>query len=161
MHYLQDSCSLGKRKQCVCPKSNKHTIKTLSLERWFMKLRDNHTDALECSCVVVKDTSMRIIPHKFKPRQMKHVSVAHYFGLVSRVLKGSRLIGFNCCVYLIIYDIMRGAEMKTAKTMLQKFTFSHSAFIYLFFLLHLIYEGSYFCITNPHPLLISGKDSRQ
>lgn len=39
MHYLQDSCSLDKRKQCIYLKSNKHTIKTWSLEKWFMKQR--------------------------------------------------------------------------------------------------------------------------
>lgn len=55
MHYLQDSCSHGERKQCICLKSNKHTIKNnMSLEKWFMKLRDNHTDALECNCIGCK-----------------------------------------------------------------------------------------------------------
>lgn len=26
----------------------------MSLEKWFMKLRDNHTDALECYCIGCK-----------------------------------------------------------------------------------------------------------
>lgn len=44
---------------------------------------------------------------------------------------------------------------------IKKFTFFYSVFLYIFFLLRLIYAGSYFCITNLNPLLISGKDSRQ
>lgn len=49
--------------------------------------------------LVVKDALMPITRPKFKTRQMKHISSAHNIGLVSIVLKFSKLIGLNKAEY--------------------------------------------------------------
>lgn len=97
------------------------------------------------------------------------ISVAHCFGLVSRVLKCSRLQ--HSWMYLIIKND-RWGELKWKLLLYEVLCYMRnvnsaskswlSPVVSFYILLsHLIYPGSYFCITNLKPLLISVKDSRQ
>lgn len=51
----------------------------MSLEKWFMKLRDNHTDALECYCIGCK----RCVDVNFPPQIQTNADFSCTFQLLT------------------------------------------------------------------------------